>query len=337
MSVISMRRPGRALPVLAAFLLVLLAALSAVLASSGSSSNAQTTSSAAVARTWTVKVGAQTSSMAVQGMAYGPKAIWINVGDTVHWVAQTPEPHTVSFINAAHPLAPFNPGTHYMVTRTKATSISQPGQFRNSGILATLPSPEFAHTYTSYNLKFTGIGDYHYLCYVHGAPMTGVVHVRKVGTPYKFTQAQYNQQAANARLRMIEHGLNLWGAALGSANNQHVYAGASDTTAMVMRFIPGNVTVHVGDSVTFDMARNTGIAIPHTVTFGIPPANIGPPSGDPTNYTGGDLHSGVLLPPGFGPPGSSTFTVTFNAAGTFTYLCMFHDSMGMHGKVTVLP
>ena len=53
-----------------------------------------------------------------------------------------------------------------------------------------------------------------------------------------------------------EHGLNLWADALGAADSHHVFVGAADMRAMVNRFIPGDVVVKVGDSVTFDMARN---------------------------------------------------------------------------------
>jgi plastocyanin len=331
---ISSRRPGRVLAVFSAFALLLLAPMSAVPASSSVSGAG---ARAATPHTWRVMVGGESSSGAVQGMAYGPKAIWINVGDTVHWVAAAREPHTVSFINSAHPATPFNPATKYMVTRTTKTWISKPGQFRNSGILTPLPDPVFPTVYKSYDLKFLGVGDYNYLCYLHGQAMKGVVHVRKAGTAYPATQAQYDLRATKARLGMIEHGLNLWGKALGAANSQHVFAGASDMTAMVMRFIPGSIVVRVGDSVTFDMARN-GIPVPHTVTFGQPPANPFQPVGDPTNFTGGDLSSGALWPAAFAPPGSqSTFTVTFNSTGTYSWICMFHDGMGMHGQVVVQP
>lgn len=333
---ISVRRPLRVMSAIASSALVLTASAVVVPASNGTDSPAAATARMAP-RTWNVAVGGQSTSGAVQGMAYGPKSISINVGDTIHWSAASPEPHTVSFVNDAHPVAPFDPSKKYMVTRTQATSISAPGQFRNSGILATLPDPFFANVYKSYDLKFLKPGDYPYVCYVHGLAMRGVVHVRKAGTAYPRTQSQYNVTATKARLTMIEHGLNLWGAAVGVSHPEHVYAGAADMTSMVMRFIPGRTTVHVGDSVMFDMARNR-FPIPHTVTFGTPPANPFAPSGDPTNYTGGDLSSGLMLPPGFAPPGvPTTFVVTFNKTGTYPWLCLVHDSMRMRGQVEVLP
>ena len=74
---------------------------------------------ASSARTWTVKVGQESRNGAIQGMAFGPGEIWINVGDKVHWVAGSMEIHTVSFPDATHPAAPFgSPGSGYMTVPT---------------------------------------------------------------------------------------------------------------------------------------------------------------------------------------------------------------------------
>lgn len=285
-------------------------------------------------RTWTVQVGHQSASGAIQTMNYGPRRIWIDKGDTIRWVAAAEEIHTVSFINAAHPDSGYSPTIAYMNTRTPQTRIHRPGQFRNSGILDLVsdgPSPQ----YRSYSLRFTGVGVYHYICYIHGGRMMhGTVVVRAAGSPYPHTQGWYNRRTAATNNALVAHGLNLWDSALGAATSHHIYVGASDGQAMVMRFIGSRATISVGDSITFDMGQNM-IPIPHTVTFG--PEPPGPfPVGNPTSYDGtAPLSSGILLPPGFGPPGSSTFTVTFTKAGTYSYKCMLHDNMGMSGTITV--
>ena len=306
---------------------LLLAAMPALLASNAHA--APTTK----AKTWTVMVGAESRSGAVQTMAYGPKKVWINAGDTVHWVINSMEPHTVSFINDAHPAAPFDPATTYMTQQTPQGSISKPGQFRSSGVMAPAPDAVFPDAVKTYDLTFKKPGKYRYLCYLHGKAMSAVVVVRKAGKPYPHTQAEYNAMATKAANADIEHGLNLWSDALGAADSHHVFMGAADMRVMVNRFIPGSIVVKVGDSVTFDMARNTA-PVPHTVTFGLPPANPFAPTGDPTNFQGGNLSSGVLLPPGFGPP-PTTFTVKFTKAGTYSYVCLLHAGMGMVGQVVV--
>ena len=54
------------------------------------------------------------------------------------------------------------------------------------------------------------------------------------------------------------------------------------------------------------------------------------PAGDPSNFTGGQLNSGIQEP-------GQSFTVTFNAPGTFNYICILHAYMGMVGTVVVEP
>ncbi|WOP18133.1 plastocyanin/azurin family copper-binding protein [Raineyella sp. LH-20] len=281
--------------------------------------------------TWTVKVGQQSQDGAIQGMAFAPQDISINVGDTVHWVANSMEIHTVSFFTASTPAVPFDPAIGYMVTPTPQTTISAPGQFRNSGVMSTDPA-DIQH----YNLTFTGTGDYHYVCYVHGAMMVGTVHVRPAGTPYPSTQQNYDAQAAKIAATVRSDGVRLRAKAQAAADNHHVFVGAADQTALVMRFIRPTVYIRTGEQVTFDMGRNSGVPIPHTVTFGPEPADLAP-HGDPSAYSGGALSSGLMLPPPYntfaGVP--STFTVTFTQPGTYHYLCMLHDTMGMVGDVVV--
>ena len=319
-------RPRRSSVFLAVFAL-LLAAMPALLASNAHAA------SATKAKTWNVMVGAESSSGAIQTMAYGPKKIWINAGDTVHWVSKAMEPHTVSFIDDQHPAVEFSPSTTYMTEATSKGTMSKPGQFRSSGIMAPAPDALFPDAVKTYDLKFKKPGKYHYLCYVHGEAMSAVVVVRKAGTPYPHTQADYNSMTTKASNADIEHGLDLWDAAMGAADSHHVFAGAADMRVQVNRFIAPNVVVKVGDSVTFDMARNA-FPVPHTITFGPPPANPFAPTGDPTNFQGAALSSGVILPPGFGPP-PSTFTVKFTKAGTYSYVCLIHAGMGMVGQVVV--
>lgn len=218
-----------------------------------------------------------------------------------------------------------------MVIPTPETTISAPGEFRNSGVVSTDQGG-----ITSYDLTFTGTGDYHYVCYVHGEMMTGIVHVRAAGTAYPYTQQNYNQQANTAAAVVRSDGNQLRAKAQAASDDHHVFVGAADSTTLVMRFIRPTVYIRAGEQVTFDLGRNVGIGVPHTVTFGPEPTDLAP-HGDPTDYSGGALSSGLLLPPPFngfaGVP--STYTVTFTKPGTYHYICMFHDTMGMEGDVVV--
>jgi plastocyanin len=132
-------------------------------------------------------------------------------------------------------------------------------------------------------------------------------------------------------------------------------AGAGDGSVDIQRFFPRDVWIHSGDSVTW-VWKNP--ETPHTVTFlagqqapdivlpqpqpnGPPQLQLNPavlaPSGDPTSYSGGPLNSGFLNPlmPPPGTSGPPTFTVTFDAPGTYTYVCLLH--VGMDGSIHVLP
>jgi LPXTG-motif cell wall-anchored protein len=84
---------------------------------------------------------------------------------------------------------------------------------------------------------------------------------------------------------------------------------ASAATANVSEvdfdFVPATVTIAVGDTVVW---TNNG-ASPHT-------------------STGGSWNSGTMNP-------GASFSHTFSSAGTFPYVCSFHESIGMTGTVIV--
>ncbi|HEY3545837.1 MAG TPA: plastocyanin/azurin family copper-binding protein [Propionicimonas sp.] len=280
--------------------------------------------------TWQVRVGAETPDMAVGAMKFLPREVWVDVGDSVHWTSNSAEPHTVTFLAPGTSLPEFNPFDPSQ-TMPQGPSSYDGTTYANSGIVATQPIFVFTNPATSYELTFTATGDFTYYCLVHGTMMSGVVHVRAAGTPYPYTQQDYNragnQQAAAA--------LFAGRTALRQAIQAHATTGSQVLVGIegegfgVMRFVRDTVVVHVGESVSF---ATGGPGAPHTVTFGTEPPGLAIlfPSGDPTNYAGGDLNSGVLAP---GVP----FTVTFTAAGKFHYICAIHDGMGMVGDVVVVP
>ena len=87
-------------------------------------------------------------------------------------------------------------------------------------------------------------------------------------------------------------------------------------------FVPTTVTIHAGDEVTW---KNPALLL-HTVTF------------DPAQAA---EKSNIKLPTGIQPFGSSdlsedgTFTHMFTVEGTYTYVCKYHESMGMKGTIIV--
>lgn len=280
--------------------------------------------------TWQVRVGAESPDMAVSAMAFLPKEVWVDVGDTVHWTAGSAEPHTVTFL-AGTSLPAFNPFDPSQTTPQGPSSYNGTAP-TNSGIIATQPIFVFTDPASSYDLTFTATGDFTYYCLLHGAMMTGVVHVRAAGTAYPYTQQDYNRAGNHQAAAALFAGRTAYRQArqAHATTGSQVQVGIDGEGFGVMRFVRDNVVVHLGETVSFSTA---GPGAPHTVTFGHEPPIpdvLFPSGGDATHYSGGDLNSGVLAP---GVP----FTVTFTAAGKYHYICAIHDDMGMVGDVVVVP
>lgn len=307
-------------------LVLAVVSLCALIVSAGLGSNVFAVTAAPV--TWHVRVGAETPDMAVSAMAFLPKQVWVNVGDTVDWTANSAEPHTVTFLAPGTTLPEFNPFDPSM-TDPQGSAVYDGTAYTNSGILATQPIFIF-NPAASYHLTFTATGDFTYYCLLHGVMMTGTVHVRPAGTAYPYTQLDYNRVGNQQAQAGLFAGRKAWDSALQTqaTTGSSVLVGVEGDGFGVMRFVRDRVVVHVGDTVSFV----AGPGAPHTVTFGQEPPGLGIlfPSGDPTHYAGGDLNSGALTP---GVP----FDVTFTTAGTFHYICAIHDDMGMVGDVVVVP
>jgi plastocyanin len=311
-------------------LLRLLIAFTAAVLMPVALSGAAGASSANSTRTWTVQVGSESSNQAIQGMAFLPENIYVNAGDKVVWKANSAEIHTVTFLAKGQSLdstQPFNPTVPAYISKQGGKSYD--GQaYYNSGIMTNVSNSGFNKT-ERYSLTFTAAGDFTYYSLVHGKAVEGTVHVRDAGTAYPYSQSQYDRASKQQERKIIRDGYTQWDAARVQADDSKaahtVVAGTDNETAMVMRYVHQKISVHVGDEVTF---VNTGMGAPHTVTFGAEPEFPFPPVGDRTNYTGGDLNSGIMDP-------HTSFTVKFNKAGKFHYICAFHDYMGMEGDVTV--
>jgi len=96
----------------------------------------------------------------------------------------------------------------------------------------------------------------------------------------------------------------------------------------------------------------------HTITFGEEPPNVSPATPPSANVfvdadgarhaiissPSDNVHSGFIAPApqeriGLpqAPEGVTRFRVTFTNPGTYSYICAFHDGLGMHGQVVVKP
>jgi plastocyanin len=111
-------------------------------------------------------------------------------------------------------------------------------------------------------------------------------------------------------------------------------------SAAVMRYLPQNLHVHVGDTVVWtNDTSNEG----HAVTFlagqplpQIPEWYSSPPTGNGISYDGSSyFNSGLLYRPDTGLPDS--LTLTFTKTGTFPYVDVGDFFMQMQGSVIVTP
>jgi plastocyanin len=111
-------------------------------------------------------------------------------------------------------------------------------------------------------------------------------------------------------------------------------------SASVMRDIPQNVHIHVGDTVVWtDNTSNE----PHGVTFlagqplpQLPEWYESSPTGNGVRYDGSTFfNSGLLYPADAGR--GHTLTLTFTKTGTFHYVDVGDFVLEMHGKVSVAP
>jgi plastocyanin len=308
-------------------------------------------------QTWKATVGAQSKDMGKQAIAFLPNEIWIHAGDSITWTFATGDIHTVSFLKAGQVYEDFHTGcpgfTGNPSTFDGSTCVSSP----------TLVAGQ------SFTVIFPKAGNYKLLCLVH-PHMSGVIHVLATSATLPHDQYFYDEQAEKQAHNLLsdadqdrEHHSHQRMEDMLSARVWHgngVAAGIGEINATtggfqslsVERFMNGTIEVHAGDTVEWSVLDP---AEPHTITFGTEPANPGPPSPNVTfdpdggrhatlKAPGDSAHSGVIGAVPMNQNGTvqspatiPVFRVTFLKAGTYNYICALHDTLGMVGKVVVLP
>jgi plastocyanin len=237
------------------------------------------------------------------------------------------------------------------------------GNFVSSGVLARQPLAPGAPPNDTFQLTFDSPGMYMYVCLVHTDRMFGWVEVAPPDATNVPDQAAVDVQAnaeitqmlgliqaakaqgdASVRAEPGPNGTDIWYA---RAGNQDFFS--ADSRAQYMDFSPKDLTVKVGDTVVW------GTNYFHTVSFVPAPPSpefvqvIEQPNGppilplnpqvvfpvkpsatyDPSQY----FNSGIIGP--FLPPGDS-WALTFDRPGTYEYVCLVHELLGMKGTITVV-
>jgi plastocyanin len=297
---------------------------------------------AAVAQ-WQATVGAQSNDTAKEALAFLPNELWIHAGDSVTWTTATDEPHTVTFLASGQTRPPFAVG---------CPGFSPSGSTFDGSTCVDTPPLAPGQVFT---VQFPKAGNYKLVCLFH-ENMTGTVHVLDPSLPLPHDQKFYDKQAADQAQDLLSLHTD--------SNHQHhhhavtvgggsvVATGGGKQTLSVMRFQGDKIMIHAGDTVSW---TNVDPITPHTVTFGVEPANPIPPAGNITidpdgarhavlNSTSDSVHSGFIVADpqerlGFpqNPLGVKRFRVTFTSPGVYPYICALHDGLGMKGTVIVLP
>ncbi len=310
-----------------AMLLVLLSSLGSALPVLAQSHTAQPV-------TWNILVGVDNKDHSITGMAYLTPEIWIDAGDTITWAANSGEPHTVAFLATGQKQPKLYNPISTTENNPQGGSSYDGSSFYNSGQMSLFFGSQ------SYSLTFPVTGDFKYICFVHPMMTPGIVHVRSAGTSYPHTQAYYNEKAQDLGNALINDGYGLLEDMREESDSHHVTIGATDGMAMVMRFVPSTINLHVGSTVTF--IDRTPTDDPHTVSFGTPQGNKFPvvPYGDSNNFTGQPLNSGLVgsqtdwKVPFQGKLQGNKYTVTFNLAGTYQFFCAIHQTMAVNITVS---
>jgi plastocyanin len=298
-----------------------------------------------LAAQWNATVGAESSDLGRQGLAFLPNEIWIHAGDSITWTVAVAEPHTVTFLTDGQIRPPFNVGC--------------PGFSTGSAVFdgSSCITSALLFKGAKLTVMFPATGNFKLVCLLHN-DMTGIVHVLAQSQSLPHDQEFYNRLALEESSTLLadrdaakpKHLHSNNGVSVGGG--EVAATGAGTDTLSVMRFSDPVITVHAGDTVEW---TNEDSITPHTVTFGTEPQDPAPPSSNVTvdpdgarhgvlNSTSDSVHSGFLLADpqdrvglAQASPGVTRFRVTFSKPGVYPYICALHDGLGMKGQVVVLP
>ena len=345
--------------------MLLLVSFASIPASYASS---ETSTAAASPQTYTVVVGAEQVAHGIVLEAFFPAALMIHVGDTVHWVANSNEFHTVTFL-AGSPMpafvipAPKGAKSPVMANPQAAFPAAPPhgwyngATFANSGLMGL-----GAGQAREFNLTFTKAGTFNYICLVHGQMMSGTIIVvdgsQTVPTPDQAASQANNEMTAlwSQTSQVIRDANNSIKPATKNADGtltQYISVGYAKGQIDLMSFFPSKLVVHPGDTIVW--TPSTTDMAPHTVTFlnGAPDIDVvavqpqphGPPllllnpamlfpskMGQPLTHDG-VYNSGFIDPT---QPGPHTYSLKIgDTSGWFEFECVLHDPSGMTGSFFV--
>ena len=294
-----------------------------------------------------LQVGVGAGDGTVSGNAFLPGAFTVKTGDTVRWTWLSDEAHSLTFGDGPAGTAPNAWPVSGFTAPSGATGPVDLGT-------ATYDGTGFVHTGllakgSTASVTFTKPGTYGFICVIHPG-MDGTVTVVDSGTTT--TQAEADAAAAQTRNALLSQAAALQAAQASKiavekrpdgTNLVKVFTDAKTAPAEMpgggngylelLQFIPPTLTIGPGDTVQWTADA------PHTVTFPAPgsdPWTMDPfttqVTADPTYDPEKLANSGILA---LGSDAATTFSLTFDTAGEFPYLCLLHGRLGQTGTITV--
>jgi plastocyanin len=275
--------------------------------------------------TYNAYVGGETKDQGVQADAFFPNEVWLLEGDSIKWTfVPKNEQHTVTLLTSGQirPSAPPPAGPPFSV---QGVACGPAASYDGSACVSTATGLAGGATFT---VTFPKAGNYKVVCLIH-TDMTGSVHVlvnNATNSALIHSQRFYDDAARNEAEAVLadsdDHEDDRRGREHWRDDDNSVIAGTGEIVATggglqyraVVRFLPGVIRIHEGESVVW---TNLDPTEPHTVTFGDEPTGF-----VPTLYS---LPPAVLLPAGPpipNPPAlcSSTVTTDCKDPGTGTVI-----------------
>jgi plastocyanin len=280
-------------------------------------------------QSWNLDAGTGDATGVAALKFYTPE-ITIDEGDSITWKIAG-NAHTVAFLTAGQvPPSPEDPAAQAPAGGSTVDGTT----FTNSGVVFPAPGHD------TYSLTFPKAGTYAFHCLIHPG-MDGTVTVNTAGTAYPQDQAAITAAAGAAEAVDIAKGHQLeqsfnpsTTANVDGTTTYHLAAGVGADHISILTFIGASLDVQVGDTVEWTNGDSNGE--PHSVSFGTEPQDpsaLAPAGGSTYDGTAKWVSSGLFL--GAPIPGPHSYSLKFTKAGTFNYICVLHDVVGMKGSITV--
>jgi plastocyanin len=306
----------------------------------------------------TVEAGAFDPATQAEVQEFLPRTVRVPVGGAIRWHVNGF--HNVAFPSGAPPpefILPV-PGSQDVQVNPRIAFPVQTAPTYDGTIYFNSGLPQPDQQNFEWTLTFSKVGAFSYLCSVH-PNMQAVVVVEPPGTAVPTQDEVTAQGQRETQQYMVDAQLALdrqqapvpatapggtWTVSMDAPNSPHF---------ALQRFFPQAITIQAGDTIRW---VNPALTEPHTVTFraGAPreaefvpvPQPNGPPmiqgnrrvlapvvpSG---SYDGQSYANSGFLGEGF--PFGRDFRLTFAQPGTYQYVCVLHEDLGMSGFVVVTP